>query len=155
MSKLKRPLTALERNFIKMLQLCEHETCVAGECGCDTCADWMKAHGRQFDRYPGTCKECMGTAFVLKLRSVPLDENGVPIERAPRSMGVDETGKSVRVIGTKQPLTRRRVTPSPAVSSASLKARAAEDPPPKPGEIIGGVAGLIASKGGGKKKRKK
>ncbi|MBI1961589.1 MAG: hypothetical protein HYS45_02715 [Parcubacteria group bacterium] len=105
---MKRTLTMLERFFIRIGPRCIHPTCRKGECGCDDCMDWMRKYGEMFGRAPGTCKECMGKTWQLKFRSIPLNENGVPVKQTRRDVAVDADGKPVRVVGASKVLPRSR-----------------------------------------------
>ena len=106
MSVIRKKLSIVEQFFAKTDSPCTH--CENGRCGCGKCANFVKRFGANVDCRPGDCRKCWGTGWELKLRSVPLDENGVPVKLTPKNVGRTETGKAARIVGTSNARPRKR-----------------------------------------------
>ena len=96
---------------------CRCPTCKHGSCTSDECVAWMWEYGEMFERYPGQCKECMGTGWQLQFLAVPLDENGARI-RPKQNTRTDATGKKVRVVEAGSFVPRPRKPPKKPIRNS-------------------------------------
>ncbi|OJI06462.1 hypothetical protein BK004_03255 [bacterium CG10_46_32] len=144
MSKVDKPLTMVERFFARTEQKCQCKTCAGGCCKSDKCRSWMEKYGKAFGRSPGQCKKCMGTGWLLKPRRISLDENGVLSRQVART-----TEDGHQIVGG---VSTRDTRPPPPRKPRHDTPKEDNEPRPEPNPL--GIAGLIATKGGKKSKRR-